>query len=136
MKLFDLARWCAHADATLGTLRLVDSTLSWATIERPWKENEPGVSCIPTGAYALRRGTFMAGGGYPDLEFVDVPGRQNIEIHAANWARELRGCIAPGKAHALGDLSVRHSKDALAEILAAIGDDMEIAIAIRWDFGK
>lgn len=30
------------------------------------------------------------------LPLLDVPGREYIEIHPANWAYQLKGCVAPG----------------------------------------
>ena len=33
------------------------------------------------------------------LPWIDVPGRQGIRIHAANYPAELEGCLAPGTMH-------------------------------------
>jgi hypothetical protein len=76
------------------------------TIERPLV-NWPGES----GPVAI-----PAGGPYPltqyrspkrgfDVPLVnDVPGRSEIEIHPANWASQLEGCIGPGLAQGtMGD---------------------------------
>lgn len=135
MKLLTVTRFCTAPDdmGTFGILTIdAAPDRKWYTVERPWKNNEPGVSCIPTGHYKLRKGTFMAGGGYPDLELVDVPGRANIEVHAANYAKELKGCIAPGKALNLSQWMVAHSRDALDEILMVCGDDDDLALAVQW----
>ena len=37
----------------LGTLRLPNGFVL-ATIERPWKDNAPNLSCIPAGTYTVR----------------------------------------------------------------------------------
>lgn len=64
------------------------------TIELPWRNNEPRISCIPEGRYRLRK-------RYSEkfkwhFEICDVPGRQYILIHPANCVElELKGCIAP-----------------------------------------
>jgi hypothetical protein len=114
----------------------IDSAPSrrWWTVERPWKDNKPGESCIPLGIYKLRHGTYTANGTrppYPDLEFVDVPGRKNIEIHCANYARELKGCIAPGRVLRLQAWAIGESRHALNELLAEINGDPDIEIEIR-----
>lgn len=135
MMLLTLNRFCAAPDnnGTFGTLTIEGvSGPRWFTVERPWKNNEPEVSCIPTGLYRLRHGTFAAGGGYPDLEFVDVPGRKWIEIHRANKASQLKGCIAPGKGLNLSNWMVTDSTKALNEILALIGDEKDLAISVQW----
>ena len=64
------------------------------TIELPWKNNLPRVSCIPPGRYRLAKRFSEKFGRH--LQVLDVPGRQWILIHPANDALlELEGCIAP-----------------------------------------
>lgn len=65
------------------------------TIERPWKNNERGVSCIPAGRYRVRF-TMSKRFHCKLYEVMDVPNRSGIRIHAANWATQLEGCIALG----------------------------------------
>jgi hypothetical protein len=64
------------------------------TIELPWLDNRPSVSCIPEGRYELERYFSEHLGNH--LHVKAVAGRSMIMIHAANDAlEELRGCIAP-----------------------------------------
>ena len=64
------------------------------TIELPWKENEPQVSCIPEGRYELVKRYSPKHKWH--LLVKDVPKRALILIHPANDAlKELQGCIAP-----------------------------------------
>lgn len=77
---------------TIGKLWLPNG-YSCFTLERPWLNNQPFVSCIPTGSYDLvwdHQGRIRE---VPML--VDVPGRSHICIHPATNAWELQGCIAP-----------------------------------------
>lgn len=64
------------------------------SIELPWKDNEPQVSCIPEGKYELEKRHSEKFGWH--LLLRDVPERELILIHPANDAKkELQGCIAP-----------------------------------------
>src|SRR5580693_8968818 len=64
-----------------------------STIELPWKNNQPRVSCIPEGRYELKKRYTPRFGSHFIL--VNVPGRILILVHAANDAlKEIKGCIA------------------------------------------
>jgi len=64
------------------------------TIELPWKENQPKVSCIPEGEYFIKKRYSSKFKWH--MEIVDVPNRSLILFHPANNAmQELLGCIAP-----------------------------------------
>ena len=76
-----------------GTMRVDD--FECYTVEREWKDNTPFVSCIPIGAYMVRRSTYHKG-GYAAYEILDVPSRSRILIHKGNTQADLLGCIAPG----------------------------------------
>lgn len=99
-------------DCTLGLLFADD--LSLVSIERPWvpsptsKGGTKGISCVPPGTYRLVRHNTEA---HPmtwalvneELDVLHLPSvgdppgaRTAVLIHPANWAHELRGCIAPG----------------------------------------
>lgn len=68
------------------------------TIELPWRENVPLISCIPVGRYLLRKRYSPKFKWH--FEIVGVEGRSNILFHAANNAIvELKGCIAPVLQH-------------------------------------
>ena len=65
------------------------------TVERPWQDNRPMVSCIPEGDYRIVLGRYHRG-GYPAYELREVPGRSQIKIHRGNTMENVKGCIAPG----------------------------------------
>lgn len=60
----------------------------------PWLDNQPRISCIPEGRYALKKRYSRK---FKQHLFVEgVEGRDVILIHPANDAlQELKGCIAP-----------------------------------------
>ncbi len=82
-----------YPDGTNGDLYLQSEGLCH-TIELPWKENAPRLSCIPEGKYLLTR-RYSAKYGWHML-VNNVVNRSLILVHLANDApKELRGCIAP-----------------------------------------
>ena len=79
------------ADRTEGILTLPDGQ-QIATLERSWLDNKPFVSCIPAGQYIVDRDKT---GKHQWYRLRHVDKRSDIEIHIANLASELMGCIAP-----------------------------------------
>ena len=76
-----LKRFCYHPKGTLGVIE-VDGE-KFYTVERPWLNNKPNVSCIPTGTYDM---------GWRDSprfgetwHVKDVEDRTYILIHVANF---------------------------------------------------
>lgn len=85
------------------------------TIELPWKDNQPFISCIPEGKYLLEKRITHERGFHLILK--SVPGRSWILIHPANDARtELEGCIAP-VTELTGIGKGINSRDALEKLL-------------------
>lgn len=124
---------------TFGHLRLPDGTV-FPTVEPHWEHNAKGVSCIPAGIYDMAQrqsaiverssdGKFMRG-----WEIQGVPNRDLIMIHPANWARELQGCIAPGRAHSIinGVPGVSASRAAFADLMHRLNQQATWQIEIRW----
>jgi hypothetical protein len=64
------------------------------TIELPWLDNKPRISCIPEGRYEINRRYSPRFKHH--FQLMNVDKRSLILIHAANDAqKELKGCIAP-----------------------------------------
>lgn len=88
-------------EGTFGTI-LTDSGFTCRTGELPWRENANDFSCIPAGTYLVSWRMSSKHGMCYHVE--NVPGRQGIEIHSANFMGDesknfkcqLLGCIAPG----------------------------------------
>jgi hypothetical protein len=97
-----LDRLFTAAGGTFGRLLTAGGAL-YATLEREWADNAPGISCVPAGRYRLIPWTSkkfphtraLVGEG---VGIVPGPGiqRSAILIHAANRPAELRGCVALG----------------------------------------
>ena len=82
-----------YADGTNGAL-YINSSFQCYTIELPWVDNLPRLSCIPEGRYELKK---RYSPKFKDHLLVrGVPGRSLVLLHPANDAlKELKGCIAP-----------------------------------------
>ena len=149
MNLF-LTRDYRDPFVTLGTLSINGSR--WQTLERPWIKDDAsvcgrkGVSCVPTGTYRLVPHNSESHPKVwalvnPVLQVYhfdqDVPvsqcgvARTTVLIHPANYASELRGCIAPGKERRKnGSWGVYRSRDALNEIRNALGTSYDLTLVI------
>jgi len=127
MKRLILHRVTYRPDCTLGKLRVVDdkgdNIVTVSTIELPWKNNEPRVSCIPKGKYPMVL-EYSPAFKMRLWELKDVPGRSEVKIHAANYVSQLLGCIAPCLSYAKlnGDEIPDgvHSRKALKYVMDAL----------------
>lgn len=82
-----------HSTGTNGILSIAEQFVCF-TIELPWRNNQPMVSCIPEGRYPLRLRYSQRHRWH--LLVNAVPGHTLILVHKANDAlQELKGCIAP-----------------------------------------
>jgi hypothetical protein len=138
---------------TIGWLRY--NVKKWATIERTWVPSvltpagEKGVSCLPCGEFRIEAHDSEA---HPKSFALvnhaldvyhwphEVPAakrsyaRTVCLIHPANWAHELRGCVAPGKERkydqSKGRWEVRHSRDAMNEIRSLLMSSTDARLII------
>lgn len=121
----ELRRELSTPNGTFGSL-WIDSEQLYVTVERP--ADDPDHPCIPALTYDCKR--FQSPHNGDCWLLMNVPGRTMIEIHSANLASQLRGCIAPGKG--FGDFDgipgVVHSKDAMLELYIKLGNSFKIAI--------
>ena len=81
--------------ATYGELYNEHGRQVCKTLELPWKDNAPNISCIPAGEYiAERRHSEKHHGVVFGLLF--VPNRSDIELHVGNLPVDTLGCILLG----------------------------------------
>ena len=132
-------------NATLGELSVSPANdgsqvlFQCCTIERPWLDNTPHVSCIPEGMYemALRQSPVVSktsGGDFEEgWQVLDVPGRTWIMLHPGNWARNVEGCIAMGREFHPAELMVTSSRETFRDLMNALGegDSCRLLIAAK-----
>ena len=75
---------------TQGILRM-DGEAFAVTLEDPWDNNIPEISCIPAATYICRRVQSPHFG--ETFEICDVPNRTHILFHKGNNATDTRGCV-------------------------------------------
>jgi len=80
---------------TFGTLLTDKGHPLIITLENPWRNNEPFVSCIPVGTYAFNRHLSPKFGETFIVE--GVPERTNILVHRGNQHSDTSGCILTGE---------------------------------------
>ena len=78
-------------EGTFGVM-LFDGKPFAVTGERPWRDNQKSVSCIPTGMYLCKR---YKSEKYPDtFEIMNVPNRTYVLFHQGNFPLEdSEGCV-------------------------------------------
>lgn len=76
---------------------LVFDKITIKTIERPWINNKPMVSCIPEGEY-ICTWSHMQTHNVDHYQLRDVKDRTAIFIHIASKVEQLHGCIGAGSA--------------------------------------
>lgn len=136
-----LTRFAYTPNGTFG--RLIVAGKEFYTVERPWKNNESNVSCIPEGTYTLRMRdsgvvSRSTGGAYSrGWEVTNVKGRSFIMIHPGNTVDDLQGCIAPGKSLGAvsGKWAVVSSRQAFDELMKLLAGQNEWKLTIDFSSG-
>lgn len=124
------------------------------TCEQPWRDNKKRISCIPEGSYKLvahnsaKYGQVVAFVNHDldvyhneydmsDEKRETEGGRSVCLIHAANWPRELQGCVAVG--HKVIDYGmpngwgITESRKTLSKLRTLWGDRKGLFAEISWE---
>jgi len=100
------------------------ATFVCKTLELPWLNNQPNISCIPKGTYDVTW-TFSPRKMRFTYRVQNVPGRLGILFHSANYFYDLLGCIALGSTLADinkdGQLDVTNSRVTMASFEGFMG---------------
>lgn len=94
-------------DCSMGFLsfgEMVEGLPGLYSIEKPWKDNTPFLSCVPGGFYRLvvkpdgkYAGRWALVGESVDLDPGSRIIRTDCVFHPANWAFQVTGCVGLGK---------------------------------------
>lgn len=129
MKL-TLTRTQETANCTFGTLQIDDSYFC-VTLELPWLNNQRRVSCIPAGNYKCKRHSSLKYGEVWQIE--DVPGRDEILIHAGNLPSDTLGCVLVGGNRGIvnNQKGIVNSKDTLRCLMDKTRNEQELEIEVK-----
>lgn len=130
MRIFKLIRVSMLLDGTFGVL--LDGDVPFGlTVERPWLNNQKGVSCIPDGIYQCMRVDSPKFGN--TFEVMDVPGRSEILFHKGNIVDDTHGCIVVGEQFESlgGKVAVVSSAKGFVEFLWRTRDLVTFEIEVR-----
>lgn len=126
----ELLRTTSNDVVTLGVIR-IDGVTMFASLELPYRNNVPRISCIDNGTYTCQLITSPKFGSV--FEVTNVPGRSEILIHPGNTVRDIQGCILLGLGHYYdkGQSSVFSSRIAVERFKAQLGGSISFALSIK-----
>ena len=141
MNTYTLKRVSSNDDGTFGVLIDQKGNPVCLTLERPWRDNAPGVSCIPAETYLVQRTKTPIHG--KTWQLVDVRGRTAILIHSGNTERDVEGCIMlglefgtlnaedPDTKQVEAQPAVLQSREAVTRLLSVQGED-SFMLVVSW----
>lgn len=109
MKVITVKRIRETDSATIGVMEDELGPFA-ATLEDRWRNNQPFISCIPTGEYICRR---YSSAKYPNVwQIMNVPGRSLVLIHWGNRDEDTEGCILVAEkfGREAGEVIIQQSK--------------------------
>lgn len=116
-------------DCTLG--RLTYGDFQCFTLELPWINNERNISCIPMAA-GYKGEKYKSHHNGDCIAITNVLDRTHIQIHSANFTRQIKGCIAVGDSIKFLDNDkipdITNSKNTLKALLAVLPEFFTIEI--------
>jgi len=111
---------------TLGTLILfkgLEKIFECKTIELAWKHNKNNISRIIGGGQKYKLSYYKSPSKGDTYLFDGTINRDYVEIHSANFANQILGCIAVGSnfsdINRDGNLDVVNSKKTLEQLITA-----------------
>ena len=118
-----------YDEYTLGILEAGD--FKCFTLELPSLNNQQDISCIyAAGGFSGYKHVSMKNGDCIAID--NVMNRTNIQIHVANWLRDIKGCIAVGDSITFdrhGDIMVTNSRKTMNALLAVLDDSFNVEIS-------
>lgn len=104
---------------------------SFCTLELPWLNNQKNVSCVLAGTCICKR-QFSSKNGDIKQAFVlqDTEPRTEIQIHIANYPKDILGCIGLGVYFYKNGRGVGSSKNAIKKFMCMLDGINEFKLEI------
>lgn len=129
-------------EGTFGVIMLGNTPFA-LTLEREWRNNQKGISCIPAGNYIAQRCrtapeySFQDSPKFGDTFVVtEVEGRDKILFHKGNIDEDSHGCILVGEQFGSlrDDTAILASKAGFGEFLRILKgyDTFKLSIINTW----
>lgn len=143
MKLVRIERYASTKNGVQSNVTFEGN--HWHGLERPWLDNLPFMSCIPTGEYVLLPWESPTFGPV----YIFIGGTVSVEegfgtrytclIHAANYTRQLQGCLALGQNKSdwhepEKSAAVWSSRNALDDFKSKLGYSEPVLASISWEY--
>jgi len=127
MRKVYLDRGPSTEQGTPGVVQVPSERFACFSIELPWKDNAPGLSCIPAGEYICER--YFSRAFHEHLYRVcDVAGRSGVAIHTGNVAGDKE---AGYKTHSLGCILFGRKEGILWEQKAVLASRLAVGKFFR-----
>ena len=131
-----LTRLAGNSKQTTGYLIVHDvfkTHAQFTTIELPWLNNEPFISCIPPGTYKAKKVLSNTFGWC--IQILNVPNRTNILLHYGNSYTNTKGCILIGskfsKINHDSQLDITSSRKAIKQLTSYFKTNQIFNITIQ-----
>lgn len=103
------------------------------TLERPWENNEPNISCIPAGRYICKKIISPKFG--ETFEIQHVTNRTHVLLHKLNTVFQTQGCIGIGEKFTSIDkdeiMDIGESAEGFNEFMSILKDKNEFELLIK-----
>jgi hypothetical protein len=99
------------------------------TLEKPFLDNKPFVSCIPSGSFYCKE---IESPRFGHSFEITVSGRSHVIFHAGNLPRDTHGCILLGIKFGLlnGDQAILGSKTAVDNFFKRMNSEREFNLQV------
>lgn len=124
-------------NATPGVL-LTEKGILCFSLELPWRDNAPNVSCIPDSVYFCKRVNKRETTGGMKIETTfeveNVSGRYGILFHIGNQVGDTEGCILLGKGINIDRrVTLAYSRVAFTEFLDYFAEENEFKLIVKYE---
>lgn len=117
----------------LGIIKRPDGVEICRTLENPYINNRPDISCIPEGNYLCTRDYI---GKFKHFKLQNIRGRSNIEIHCGNFEKDTKGCILLGEEWIFykNELMITNSRTSMRLFKESVLESFTLDIKRRDDY--
>jgi len=114
------------SNGTFGVWTNDDKPL-FVTLELPWEDNQKDISCVPAGTYHVVKVYSEHFKRYV-YKLMNVPNRDNVEIHIGNTVKDILGCIVLGMNYSMTEYGIVNSTIAFNSFMSIMPSEFDLTI--------